>query len=119
MKNNNILLILGLLVIFIGLVIGIFHIRSRESLLSTGSLFSKANDSTISTNPAISHGKININIASSEELSHLPGIGTTLALKIEQYRFKNGKFRTISDLMNVDGMNRYTYESVLQYITVD
>lgn len=44
---------------------------------------------------------ININKATQEELESLPGIGKSTATKIIDYRTKNGKFKTIEDLMNV------------------
>lgn len=44
---------------------------------------------------------ININKATQEELETLPGIGKSTATKIIDYRSKNGKFKTIEDLMNV------------------
>jgi len=44
---------------------------------------------------------ININKATQEELESLPGIGKSTATKIIDYRNKNGKFKTIEDLMNI------------------
>lgn len=44
---------------------------------------------------------ININNATQSELESLPGIGKSTANKIIDYRIKNGKFKTVEDIMNV------------------
>ena len=48
-----------------------------------------------------SQGKININTASQTELETLSGIGPSMALKIIEYREKNGTFLKIEDIKNV------------------
>lgn len=44
---------------------------------------------------------VNINTATQTELETLPGIGTSTALKIINYRNENGKFQAIEDIKNV------------------
>jgi competence protein ComEA len=46
-------------------------------------------------------GKVNINTASVEQLSTLPGVGPKLAARIVEYRTKSGSFRAPQDLLNV------------------
>ena len=60
---------------------------------------------------------ININTATQEQLEQLPGVGTSKAKAIIEYREKNGEFKTIEDLMNVDGIGTKMYESIKAYIT--
>lgn len=45
--------------------------------------------------------KVNINTATQSELETLPGIGSSTALKIINYRKENGKFKSIEDIKNV------------------
>lgn len=46
-------------------------------------------------------GKVNINSASVEQLTALPGVGAKLAARIVEYRQKSGGFKSIQEIMNV------------------
>lgn len=47
---------------------------------------------------------ININTASIQELDTLPGIGEATANKIVNYREEKGKFNSIEEIKNVNGI---------------
>jgi competence protein ComEA len=49
-----------------------------------------------------SEGRVNINIATKEELKTVPGIGDVTAQKIIDYREKFGAFNTVEDLKKID-----------------
>ena len=61
---------------------------------------------------------ININTAASFELETLPGIGSTTAQKIIEYREANGPFISTEDIINVSGVGPGTYERIKDLITV-
>jgi len=61
---------------------------------------------------------ININTAASFELETLPGIGSTTAQKIIEYREANGPFISAEDIINVSGIGPGTYERIKDLITV-
>ena len=61
---------------------------------------------------------VNINTASISELDSLPGIGTSKAQNIIDYRNINGKFGSIEEILNVDGIGGAIYEQIKAYSTV-
>lgn len=61
---------------------------------------------------------ININKATEKEFQTLPGIGPSLASKIIEYRNQNGKFGSIEDIKNVNGVGDSKYEKIKDLITV-
>lgn len=61
--------------------------------------------------------KININIASKEELMTLSGIGPRTAENIIDFRKKN-KFQTIEDLMKVKRIGKKMFENIREKICV-
>lgn len=62
--------------------------------------------------------KININSATAEELTQLPGVGEATANKIISYRQENGKFQDIEDLKNVPGIGNSKFENIKELISV-
>ena len=62
--------------------------------------------------------KININTAGLSELDKLPEIGLTRAQYIIDYRFANGPFQTIEDIMNVKDIKTARFEKIKDQIKV-
>jgi competence protein ComEA len=62
--------------------------------------------------------KIDINRAEAWLLMALPDIGEGKAQAIIDYRQKNGAFRNITELTNVEGIGPATYEQIKNFITV-
>lgn len=62
--------------------------------------------------------KLNLNIASKNELMELPGIGNAKAEAILSYRDTNGLFQSVEELMNVPGIKEATFEQIKNLITV-
>ncbi len=71
-----------------------------------------------STNTENNNNLININTASKEELMTLPGIGSSKAEDIINYRNTNGYFTKIQDITNVSGIGSALYEKIKDLITV-
>ena len=62
---------------------------------------------------------LNINTATEEELTALPGIGPELAARVVAYRTESGPFAQIEDIMNVKGIGQGKFDDIAQRITVN
>lgn len=78
----------------------------------------KSQQTTAISNNRNVNSKININIASIEELQKLPGIGPAKAQAIVDYRRSNGGFKTIEEIKNVKGIGEKTYEQLKELIDI-
>lgn len=61
---------------------------------------------------------MNINTASINELTTLPGIGEVKARAIVDYRENHGPFKSVEELMMVSGIGEKTYEKLREKICV-
>ena len=62
--------------------------------------------------------KIDINKADAKTLTTLKGIGKDRAVKIIEYREKNGPFEKIEDLMKVKGIGKKIFEQNQNILSV-
>jgi len=62
--------------------------------------------------------KININKATFTELISIRGIGPKTATSIMEYRFENGTFFSLEEIMNVKGIGEAKFKSIKDYITL-
>lgn len=63
-------------------------------------------------------GRLNINLASKDELIKLPGIGATRADAILSYREENGSFAKIEDVKKINGIKDALFSQIKEYIIV-
>jgi competence protein ComEA len=59
---------------------------------------------------------LDVNTASAQELTELPGVGPSLAARIVEYRTENGPFQSVDDLQNVSGIGPSKFDKMLPYI---
>jgi len=99
--------ILVIVVTFALLLVGCVE-RTREPLLQS----STADVSTIDVR------RMNINIASADELQALPGIGRAIAERIVTHRSQHGPFRRVEHVMLVRGISERKFLDIQPLITV-
>jgi competence protein ComEA len=63
-------------------------------------------------------GKVNLNSATQSQLEELPGVGPVLAQRMLEYRQKKGRFSSVRQLMEVEGIGDKKYDSLKDLVTV-
>lgn len=96
------------------------HIPTKEEAAAgeycPGSMGRQSNASPAGTSPEDT--RININTATAEELTALPGIGPAKARAIVSYREEHGGFSSPEDLKQVSGIGEGTYRRLEEQIRV-
>jgi competence protein ComEA len=61
--------------------------------------------------------RININTATAKELEALPGVGEVIAARIVAYREQAGPFRSVDDLIHVEGLSDRAIDKIRELVT--
>ena len=64
-------------------------------------------------------GVVNVNSATAEELSLLPGVGPAKAQAILEYRKEHGAFKRVEDLSEVKGIGDKALELMRPHVALD
>lgn len=131
MKERKIALVLLMLTLtFAGFCVGLFIGKQREpasvTIYTTKTPTATVSESTATPesppestqSAAYADGLLDINLASVEDLTTLPGIGPALAQRIVDYREQNGRFSSVEELRNISGIGEKRLSAILEYITV-
>ena len=62
--------------------------------------------------------KININTASIESLSQIPGLSPKIGEAIAAYRDASGSFKSVSDLINIEGIDAGLLEKIKPFLSI-
>jgi len=68
--------------------------------------------------PGVPGGKVNLNTATLAQLDALPGVGPVLAQRIIDHRERQGPFRSVGDLRQVDGIGAARFNQLEDLVTV-
>ena len=60
--------------------------------------------------------RLDINTATKQQLMELPGIGEVIAQRIFDYRTTNGAFKSVDDLLHVEGIGEKKLNAILEFI---
>lgn len=95
------------------------YIPSKKEVSSVSQEKTGETAGSVATSAAgSSTGKININTAEKEALMTLPGIGESRACAIIQYRETNGKFDSIEQIKEVEGIKDGIYGKLKDQIEI-
>jgi competence ComEA-like helix-hairpin-helix protein len=61
---------------------------------------------------------VNLNTATAEELSQLPGIGEVMSRKIIEYRERHGPFRRPEEIIIIEGFSERKYRALAGRVCV-
>lgn len=123
MKNASLHPLLFVTIVFCAFLYGLFlgRLGPFQSNTLSGNAITAAQQYqhlNSESTEVFANGKLNINTATAEDLTLLPGIGETLADRIIAYRESNGQFTTTEDLLNVKGIGSAGFTKIAEYITV-
>lgn len=68
--------------------------------------------------PAPQQGKVQVNVASKEELQKITGVGPKKAESIIKYREEHGPFQKMEDLLEIDGIGEKSLEKIKDEIII-
>jgi len=87
-------------------------------LLSTTALAAGTESGARGSGRALS-GVVNVNAATAEELSLLPGVGPAKAQAIIRYRTEHGAFKRVEDLSQVKGIGEKQLERIRPHVSLE
>jgi comEA protein len=61
---------------------------------------------------AVNTSAIDINVATAEQLTALPGIGSVMAERIVKFREQHGDFKRVEDLLKVKGIGEKSFQKI-------
>jgi len=111
-------------VALIGAGLALFGLNGRKDVVTTYTAPTNEISQPPSAKPQVTGTSterqltVNLNTGAKEELELLPGIGEATALKIIEYREKNGPFKKIEDIMNVSGIGEKKFEDIKGFLVL-
>ncbi|HAB54137.1 MAG: hypothetical protein A2315_03080 [Ignavibacteria bacterium RIFOXYB2_FULL_35_12] len=96
---------------------GIIENKAFDSNLESSD-FNKSNFNVNKKRQELAEKSVNLNEASIEQLSMLPGIGIKTAERILAYRKASGGFSSIDELLEVKGIGESKFDKIKKYIIV-
>ncbi len=109
-------LLLALTALFLCLLLTL-HLRDRAAMEGPSGMEVEFTVPSETIQPDIT--PLNLNTATIEELTALPGIGEALARRIVEYRAQNGPFQTVDALTNVSGIGEFKLADLEGLVTVE
>ena len=110
-----------LLVLSVALTaLSIASCRSRETNTNPPPAISGSQvDKPSAPEPRLQQPCLNLNIATTEELIKLPGVGDVIAKRIIDYRERHGRLRRPEEIIIVEGFSERKYRAIAELVCVE
>ena len=95
-----------------------FVAAAIAAVMIAGTTFSAAVPQPQSSTQPATAQVVNLNTAAAADLQKLPGIGAAMAARIIEYRQKNGGFKKVEELMNVQGIGEKVFLKLKPLVSV-
>lgn len=112
MKKTTRVLVAGSVLLTSALFIAPTGLLATDAAKPAASLTDMAGKATAAAE------QLNINTASVEALSNIPGIGPKVGEAIAAYRESSGAFKSVADLVNVEGIDAALLEQIKPFLTI-
>ncbi|HEY1550287.1 MAG TPA: helix-hairpin-helix domain-containing protein [Kofleriaceae bacterium] len=113
------MLAVGLLVLAMG---GTWQVASAAPTAAAAAASTAPPSEAAHAQPKSAHkeltGKLNLNLATEDQLMLLPKIGPSKAERIVTWRKKNGGFKRVADLRRVKGFGYKTFKKLEPYLDI-
>ena len=96
----------------------ILSLVALAALLASQAQAQTARPKTVDQAAAKPAAQVNLNTATVADLQELPGVGAKVAARIVEYRQKQGPFKRIEELMNIQGIGEKSFLKLRPQITV-
>ncbi len=93
--------------------------QDKAAKAETTKAATKKKTETKKSEKAVATSPVGLNKASASELESLPGIGPAIAARILAYRSEQGKFKEVSELLNVKGIGEKKLAQLREHVTLD
>ena len=121
-KRMNILSCIAIVLVIITVAIGMIDDMNSRKLVVVDAFAPRKTtlEFTPEQSPSDEQKTVNINTATAEELAQfLPTIGEVKAGRIVEYRDLIGRFKSVDELIEVEGIGEKTLETIRPFCRVD
>lgn len=115
MKSKGTILIAVAIFVLAGIYIGIYIGRVTSANTVYPNSIPENTTPIGETQPSL----LDLNTATKEQLTQIPGINNKLATEIIEYRNEFGEYVDVDELLELDSMTNKLYEQIKEYVTVD
>lgn len=115
--KKSLWILLGITGVFLCVLIGVFIGRNFVNNYIPLDSITNSNVSESSEHKQDTKG-LDLNTATLQQLTLLPGIGETLAQRILDYRTEHNGFNSVEELKQVSGIGDKKFAEILPYVKV-